>query len=114
MQRAAYEEQTGLVMQPLLLDGGVYSANLDGMTLEGHLIVEIKCPMRGTRSDLWQDVAAGQVPEHYMIRVQHQLMVCGADRAHLWIFNGDIGILHEIVPDSSLMECIRTTGEGFQ
>jgi putative phage-type endonuclease len=73
--RAAYEELTGLVMQPLVLQAGDYSASLDGMTLEGDLILEIKCPVRGTRSDLWQEVLAGDVPEHYAIQVQHQLMV---------------------------------------
>ena len=39
--RAAYEEQTGSVMQPLVLTEGDYSASLDGITLEGDLIVEI-------------------------------------------------------------------------
>ena len=67
LARAAYEEQTGLVMQPLVLDAGDYSASLDGMTLEGDLILEIKCPLRGTRSDLWLDVQAGQVPDHSAI-----------------------------------------------
>lgn len=32
--RAAYEEETGLVMQPLVLEAGAYSASLEGMTLE--------------------------------------------------------------------------------
>lgn len=112
--RAAYEAHTGLVMQPLVLDDGVYSASLDGMTLDGDLIVEIKVPMRGTRSDLWQDVAAGQVPEHYMVQIQHQLMVSGADTAHLWIYNGEIGILHEITPDVALMDRIRAAWDSFQ
>jgi outer membrane protein TolC len=86
--RAAYEEHTGLVMQPLVLEAGRYSASLDGMTLEGDLVLEIKCPLRGTRSDLWQDVAAGAVPEHYVIQVQHQLMVSGAQTANLWVYDG--------------------------
>lgn len=34
--RAAYEVQTGEIMQPLVLKDGVYSASLDGMTLEGY------------------------------------------------------------------------------
>ena len=51
--RAAYEEQTGTIMQPLVLQDGAYSASLDGMTLEGDLIVEIKCPVRGQDSALW-------------------------------------------------------------
>ena len=86
--RAAYEEHTGLVMQPLVLEAGRYSASLDGMTLDGDLVLEIKCPLRGTRSDLWQDVAAGAVPEHYLVQVQHQLMVSGAQAAHLWVYDG--------------------------
>lgn len=30
--RQAYEEHTGLVMQPLVLQDGLYSASLDGMS----------------------------------------------------------------------------------
>jgi putative phage-type endonuclease len=112
--RAAYEDRTGLVMQPLVLEDGMYSASLDGMTLDGDLILEVKCPMRGTRSDLWQDVAAGKVPEHYAIQVQHQLMVSAAATAHLWVFDGNAGILHEIVRDDGLMQSIRTAWDGFQ
>ena len=112
--RAAYEEQTGLVMQPLVLEAGVYSASLDGQTLEGELILEIKCPLRGMRSDLWQDVAAGQVPEHYMAQVQHQLMVSGATTAHLWVFDGERGLLHTIGRDESLMARICEAWDAFQ
>jgi len=86
--RAAYEAQTDAVMQPLVLTEGDYSASLDGITLEGDLIVEIKCPYKGKASTLWQAVSVGEVPEHYRIQVQHQLMVSGAASAHLWVFDG--------------------------
>jgi putative phage-type endonuclease len=112
--RAAYEDRTGLVMQPLVLEDGAYSASLDGMTLDGDLILEVKCPMRGTRSDLWQDVMAAKVPEHYVVQIQHQLMVSAAATAHLWVFDGNAGILHEIVRDNGLMQGIRTAWDGFQ
>lgn len=111
--RLAYEEQTGLVMQPLVLEAGEYSASLDGMTLEGDLILEIKCPVRGCRSDLWQDVSAGNVPDHYMAQVQHQLMVAGADQAHLWVFDGQHGVLCEIAREDCWMDRIRGGWEGF-
>ena len=114
MARAAYEEQTGLVMQPLVLESQGYSASLDGMTLEGDLVLEIKCPLRGTRSDLWLDVSAGQVPEHYAIQVQHQLMVSGADLAHLWVFDGSKGILHAIAQDEAVLSRIQEGWENFQ
>jgi putative phage-type endonuclease len=112
--RLAYEEQTGLVMQPLVLESGVYSASLDGMTLNGDLILEIKVPMRGSRSDLWQDVSAGVVPEHYMVQVQHQLMVSGAALAHLWVFDGQRGVLHAIERDEGCMDRIRAGWDAFQ
>ena len=41
--RAAYERRTGLVMKPLVIVDGEYSASLDGFTLAGDRIVEIKC-----------------------------------------------------------------------
>ena len=114
LARAAYEEQTGLVMQPLVLEAGGYSASLDGMTLEGDLVLEIKCPLRGTRSDLWQDVQSGQVPAYYGIQVQHQLMVSGADLAHLWVFDGSKGILHAIERDADAMERIQAGWDAFE
>jgi putative phage-type endonuclease len=113
LARAAYEDQTGLGMQPLVLEAGGYSASLDGMTLEGDLVLEIKCPLRGTRSDLWQDVQSGQVPAYYAIQVQHQLMVSGADRAHLWVFDGSKGILHAIERDGAAMERIQAGWDAF-
>lgn len=112
--RRAYEDESGLVMQPLVLEAGVYSASLDGQTLDGDLILEIKCPLRGMRSDLWQDVAAGQVPEHYMAQVQHQLMVSGAAKAHLWVFDGDRGLLHTIQRDDDLMARVCAAWDAFQ
>lgn len=114
LARTAYEEQTGLIMQPLVLEAGDYSASLDGMTLEGDLLLEIKCPLRGTRSDLWQDVQDGLVPEHYAIQVQHQLMVASANLAHLWVFDGSKGMLHTIERDEPVMRRIRAGWEDFQ
>lgn len=112
--RAAYEAETGLVMQPLVLEAGAYRASLDGMTVEGELIVEIKCRLRGTRSDLWEDVRQGQVPKHYTVQVQHQMMASGAATAHLWVFDGQQGMLHAIGRDAALMERIQNGWEGFQ
>lgn len=114
LARAAYEEQTGLVMQPLVLEAGEYSASLDGVTLEGDLVLEIKCPLRGCHSDLWHHAVAGQVPVYYRIQVQHQLMVSGSKTAHLWVFDGAKGVLVTIPRDEALMEAIRCAWNSFQ
>ena len=112
--RAAYEAQTGCVMQPLVLEHKGYIASLDGITFDHDLILEIKCPVRGSRSDLWTDVAAGTVPEHYVVQVQHQLMVSDAPMAHLWVFEGQRGLLHKIPRDEAVMQRIREGWEAFQ
>lgn len=113
LARHAYEVETGHVMQPLVLQDGEYSASLDGMTLGGELIVEIKCPVRGRASALWQSVGKGEVPGHYMVQVQHQLMVSGAGQAHLWVFDGQRGILTVIERDEAAMAQIRAAWEAF-
>ena len=112
--RAAYEAQTGNIMQPLVLQDGPYSASLDGMDFDGQLILEVKCPYKGQASALWNDAVAGVVPPQYRLQVQHQLMVSGAALAHLWVFDGTQGLLLPIEPDTEVMERIRLGWEQFQ
>jgi len=112
--RAAYEARMGVVMQPLVLTDGAYSASLDGITFDGELLLEVKCPYKGQASALWQSVAAGEVPEYYRIQMQHQLMVAGATTAHLWVFDGTEGLLAQIGRDEAAMQAIRAAWDGFQ
>ena len=105
--RLAYEALTGQVMQPLVLVEGDYSASLDGLTFDGSLIVEIKCPVKGQDSTLWKAVANGEVPEHYGWQIEHQLMVSGAALAHLYVFDGNEGLLREIAPQPARWQAIQ-------
>lgn len=82
LAREAYEQLTGNVMEPLVLVDGEYSASMDGITLDGGLGLEIKCPIKGRESTLWAEVSGGHLPTHYYWQVQHQLMVSGANRMH--------------------------------
>ena len=111
--RSAYEQLTGHVMQPLVLVEGSYSASLDGLTFDGQLIVEIKCPVKGKDSSLWQSVAQGDVPEHYGWQIEHQLMVSGAALAHLYVFDGQEGILLEVPSQPERWREIHTAWEEF-
>ena len=111
--RAVYEARTGLVMQPLVLVDGEYSASLDGLTLGGERIVEIKCPYRGQASSLWQAVEAGELPEHYRWQVQHQLMVTGAEVADVFVFDGTEGLLLPVTPDPASWEQVRSAWDAF-
>jgi putative phage-type endonuclease len=109
--RAAYEASTGHVMQPLVLVDGEYSSSLDGITLAGERLVEIKCPYKGRDSTLWQTVVAGEIPEHYRWQMQHQLMVSKAEVADLFVFDGGLGLRVEVKPEP---ECWARIHEGWE
>jgi putative phage-type endonuclease len=111
--RAAYEKLTGHVMEPLVMVDGEYSASLDGITLEGDLVLEIKCPMKGRASQLWQAAEAKELPENYFWQVQHQLMVAGAALAHVYVFDGTEGVLVEQAPQPERWEAIRRDWDTF-
>jgi putative phage-type endonuclease len=111
--REAYEARVGVVMQPLVVVAGNYSASLDGMTLAGDRILEIKCPVKGRDSTLWAAVSVGQLPECYKYQVQHQLMVTGAAVADVWVFDGSEGLLLQVNPDPSSWPRIRAGWDEF-
>ncbi len=111
--RSAYEALTGYVMQPLVLVEGDYSASLDGLTFDGELLVEIKCPVKGRDSSLWQQVSQGQIPSHYRWQLEHQFMVSKAKKGHLYVFDGSEGILIEAEPDPACWQAIHAAWNTF-
>jgi putative phage-type endonuclease len=113
LARQAYEVLTGHIMQPLVLVDGVYSASLDGLTLDGSLIVEIKCPYKGRASSLWQAAESGEVPEHYQWQIQHQIMVSGAEEAHLYVFDGSEGLLLHVARNAHAEDRIHEAWDAF-
>lgn len=111
--RAAYETKTGLILEPLVMQEGEYSASLDGITIEGDLILEVKCPFKGCDSELWKAVESGHVPDHYRWQIETQLMVSKARVAHLWVFDGKQGILLEVTPNPETWPSIHEAWERF-
>ena len=110
--REAYEQLTGLVMEPLVLVDGEYSASLDGITLDGRLILEVKCP-KSKDSKILAEAKAGRVPEHIYWQVQTQMMVSGAEMAHLYVYDGTSGILLEQRPEESAWVTVRQEWDRF-
>jgi putative phage-type endonuclease len=113
LARQAYERDTGAIMEPAVVVSGDYSASLDGLTFDGSLLLEVKCPYKGRDSETWKQAMLRQVEPHYMVQVQHQLMVSGAERCHFWVFDGKNGILVEVLPDPAAFEQIRTAWDEF-
>lgn len=91
--REQYENQINRKMLPQVIiydKWEVALASLDGISEDGELIVEIKCPS----SPIFT------VPDHYMAQVQWQLMVSKAKKAHLfWYIDEVINAYIEILPD---------------
>ena len=111
--RDAYHARTGFRLRPLEVVEGEYAATMDGVLLEGQLIVEIKCPLAGRASALWQDAVLGRIPPHYQWQLQHQLMVSGARLAHFYVFDGRDGVLIEQSPDPGRHASLRWRWDTF-
>jgi putative phage-type endonuclease len=114
--RALYEIERKDLMVPYVLEGeDQYAASLDGLSFDGTRILEIKCPWKGSASDLWARAARGQVPPHYQCQVQGELMASGADRADYAVYAWDTHSLKviEIKPDVGMQARIRAAWDAF-
>lgn len=110
--RQAYEEIVGM-LRPAVFVNGDYLASLDGIDFWNSLVVEIKCPVKGKESDLWKLVEMGEVPCHYKVQIQHQLMVTELPEAHLWVFDGIDGIAVTLKSDPAIHDDIRSAWDKF-
>ncbi len=112
LAREAYEALTGHVMQPLVLVEGDYSASLDGITLDGRLVLEVKCP-KSKDSKILSEAKAGRVPVDIYWQIQTQLLVSQANLAHLFVYANGEGILIEQKPEEAAWDTIRQEWNAF-
>lgn len=56
-------------------------ASLDGINLDGSIVVEIKCPGKKDHDT----ALSGKIPEKYYAQLQHQMIVC--DVQYMWYFS---------------------------
>lgn len=112
LARLKYEDQHEL-MRPCFFTDGTYAASLDGINIDQTMLLEIKCPWNGKESERWAAAAQGLVLDHDNIQIQHQLMVSPATKAHLWVFDGQEGILVEVIQDEAIQAEIRAAWDAF-
>lgn len=89
----------------------ILRASLDGLRSDNKLILEIKCP--GAESH--KMAIEGKVPEHYMIQIQHQLAVTGADACHYFSYSykDQSHALIEVLPDVEMQGKIVASALEF-
>lgn len=94
--RAQYELEMNQDMPPAFLEHPVYPfirASLDGFG--NNIVLELKCP--GAEDHAL--AVAGKVPEKYYPQLQHQLLVSSASVAHYYSFDGERGVMVQVLPD---------------
>ncbi len=113
LARRVYEQQTGTQMEPLCLVHDELEwmrASLDGVSFDGSIVLEIKCPM-----SLRDRTAAqqGRVPPQYYAQLQHELEVSRAAEVHYWSFDGNAGSLVRVRPDREYLKRLLEAEAAF-
>jgi putative phage-type endonuclease len=90
--RESLEENMGVKFQPVVvlcnIDGVPIGASLDGYNKEKSIVAEIKIPMKGEDSKLWEIMTSGkELPDQYDLQTQQQLLVTGAKQLIFWVYD---------------------------
>ncbi len=112
--RAAYAASHGAADAAMYVDGD-YGCSLDGLSADGRTVLEIKTPYRGRAHERWRLAIAGRTLRSDYAQIQHQLMVCRAARAHLFVWDAEMreGVHVEILPDPLFWLRIRSGWDSF-
>jgi putative phage-type endonuclease len=92
--------KTGLRFEPRVLVKDWAMASLDGLSLCGKYILEIKCPGEKTHAM----AVAGKVPDYYYPQIQHQMYVANVQLAFYFSFDGFDGVTVEVKRDDKFIE----------
>lgn len=113
----AYQKQTGNQLLPLILKRGTYIAEMDGISEDRQLVLDIQFLGDGYDGhDLREKLRAGVLPEHHKIRLQHMMLVADAQTAHLWLWDEKYryGELLSVERNEGYFARIFTIWEVFQ
>jgi len=84
-------------------------ASLDGIDIDGKVLVEIKCPNRNDHL-----TAVGKkVPEKYIPQCQHYLEVTGLSGMYYFSFDGTNGVVVEVARDEKYIQNLLAEEKQF-
>lgn len=87
--RRAYIARTQTAVRPVCVQHDQYRwarASLDGLSLDGSRVVEIKCG-----GSAYKHAEQGVIPSYYIGQLQHALFVTGLDDVDYWAFHEQKG-----------------------
>lgn len=119
--RLAFEKNMNLIVFPRVVQSLKHEwmiASLDGIDMDGKILVEIKCAGEADHALAMQN----KIPEKYYPQLQHQLAVTGLKKGYYYSFNGDDGVVVEvehnpqyieklIEEEKKFMECLQNQAE---
>ena len=115
--RLELEEASGLIFQPQVLaeeiDGVPMSASLDGITMDGKVIAEIKCPYGQKESDTWKAIEEGNAPVYYWWQMQQQLLLTGAEICWFAVWTPEEMMMIEVLPDEKAQSVLVLAWQEF-
>lgn len=110
--RKAFENETGLIVFPQVRISNEHDwamASLDGITMDGNTIVEIKCS--GQKD---HDMAlGGQIPEKYFPQLQHQMFVTELDFGYYFSYTRAGAAILKINRDDKYIEKMISKEKEF-
>jgi putative phage-type endonuclease len=110
--RQRFQDKTGILMMPQVVlskEREWQMASLDGISFDGTSILEIKHATK----EIFQMAVQGNVPDYYMIQIQHALDTTGAAKCYYVVSDGEKDVWIEVFPDVKLIEKIREENEKF-
>jgi putative phage-type endonuclease len=110
--RQAFEKSMGLVVFPRVVQSLEYDwmiASLDGIDLNGKILVEIKCAGKEDHTEAKQ----GKIPLKYYPQLQHQLATTGLEMGYYYSFDGAEGVVLEITRDSKYIKDLIEAEQQF-
>jgi putative phage-type endonuclease len=118
--REALEENMGVSFSPVVvlchIDGIPIGASLDGWNGEKKIVAEIKIPMKGEDSKLWEIMTSGKdLPDQYDYQTQQQMLVTGAKQLIFWVYDihNNSAVMQKIKPDLDKQKEIFTAWKKY-
>lgn len=104
-----FYQMTGIFTMPKCVINDFQMSSLDGMTLDGTKIVEVKCPSKTTHNM----AKKGKLPIYYNAQCQHHLSVTGLEMVYYFSFDGEEGVIVEVPRDDKYIKHLVESEKEF-
>lgn len=110
--RDIFVEKRGISVSPKVVFHGIHNqfmASLDGISGDGKIIVEIKCPGKSAH-----DIAlSGKIPEHYYPQLQWQIACADTNKAFYLSYDGQTSTIIEVPRNDEYIVKLYKEAHGF-